>query len=182
LVAEFFPDARGLRFETAEVRGEQVVEAEFAKQPLAASGLPEPEGASEEAEEARSREKKFDYGGPPESALRGGECVDAFDFGSGGLEELRVVDAGWTGGLAGEAAEAEIHFVSEGGGGGEFPVGNGAHERDAAAGAVAFVSGRVVGRAGRQAHAAVHALLEDGVVEAREVAWGLAGAGRIRVR
>src|SRR5947199_2886014 len=44
-------------------------------------------------------------------------------------------------------------------------VGNRPHERNAAARTVAFVLGLHVGRARRQAHAAVHALLQDGVVE-----------------
>ena len=47
----------------------------------------------------------------------------------------------------------------------ELAVGDRAHERDAAARAVALALGRVVGRAGRQAHAAVHALLQHRVVE-----------------
>lgn len=61
--------------------------------------------------------------------------------------------------------QAVIHFLAEGFGEFEFVVGDGAHQGDATARAVAFALGFRVGRAARQAQAAVHALLERGVIE-----------------
>ena len=51
----------------------------------------------------------------------------------------------------------------------ELAVGDGAHQRDAAARAVALELGGVVGRAGGQAHPAVHALLEHRVIEVLKI-------------
>src|ERR1035438_4397681 len=80
-----------------------------------------------------------------------------------------IVDAGGAGCHAGEAAEAEIHFVGERPGGVQAAVGDGPHERDAAARAVPLDFRRVVSGAGRKAKTAVHALLQDRVVEAFEM-------------
>ena len=90
-------------------------------------------------------------------------------FGPGMLEEFRVVDTSGTGGHAREAAETEIHFVRERFGGFKAVISDGAHEGDASAWAVALKLGGVVGGAGGQAKAAVHALLDDRVVQSLEM-------------
>lgn len=167
-VAEVAADGGGGRFEGAQAGGEEAHEAEGAGEALEAGGLIEPEQAPEQAKAPRAHEEEFDGEAAPESAGGGGEDTVGFDLGAGGLEEAGVVNAGGAGGDAGEAAEAGIHFVAEGRIDGEFAVGDGTHEGDAAAGAVAFFFGRDKGGAGGEAEAAVHALLHDGVVEVAE--------------
>ena len=79
------------------------------------------------------------------------------------------VHASRTGRHAGKTAEAEIHFIGE-----RFRwlqplIGNGPHQGDATARAVAFQLGGVVGRTSRQAQTTVHALLDHGVIQSFEV-------------
>ena len=100
----------------------------------------------------------------------GKRYLDLFSgFGAGVLEEFGVIHASGTRGHAGEATEAKIHFIAECLRRFETFVGDGAHQSDSPARAVAFEFGGVVSRAGRQAKAAMHALLHDGVVEVFEV-------------
>ena len=130
--------------------------------------MPSVEDAADEAEEAGTGEDES-KGKPTDGVAFG--CIQnslTFDFGAGGFKEFGVVYVGGAGGGAGEAAEAVIHFLAEGFGDFEVAVGDGTHEGDASARAVLFELGLFVGRAGGQAHAAVHALLENGVVEANE--------------
>ena len=84
------------------------------------------------------------------------------------FEQLRVVHARRARGLAGKAAEAVTHLVGKRARHRELLIGHRAHQRNAAAWTVPLVLRFVVGRAGGQAHAAVHALLDDGVVEGPE--------------
>ena len=91
--------------------------------------------------------------------------MGAFGFGAGVFEEFGVIDAGGTGGHAGEATETKIHFLGESASGVEFAISDSAHECNAAARTVALELGGVVSGAGGEAKAAVHALLHDGVIE-----------------
>ena len=86
-------------------------------------------------------------------------------LGAGHLEKPGVIDSGGTRRFAGQAAETEIHFVGEGAGGFEPSVGDGPHQGDASARAVAFEFGGVVSGASGQTEAAVHALLDDRVIQ-----------------
>ena len=86
-------------------------------------------------------------------------------FGTSVLEQLGVIDACRTGGHARETSEAEIHFVGKGFRRFQPAIGDGAHERDAAARAVPLEFGGVVSRAGGQTEPAVHALLHDGIIQ-----------------
>ena len=138
--------------------------------------LIEPEGGAEGAEEAGFEEKMPQSKPAPEGALGRSGGAGALDFGTGGLEKAAVIHAGRTGGFTGETAEAIIHFLGEGAAGGEVTIGYRPHEGDAAAGAVALALGFVIGGTAGQAHAAVHALLEDGVVQFGEEG-GLMHAG-----
>ena len=100
---------------------------------------------------AQVHEEPPDGEGADQVPLRRLEHAAGFGLGAGVLEQLGVVDARGASGHAGEAAEAEIHFVGEGLGGFEAAIGNGAHEGDAAARAVALDLGGIVGRASGQA-------------------------------
>ena len=121
--------------------------------------------AADETESGEIHEEPADGEFADEIAFGRGERLGAFGFGACVFEEFCVIHARGAGGHAGEAAETKIHFLGEGAGGVEFVVGDGAHERDAAAGTVAFELGRVVSGAGGEAKTAVHALLHDGVIE-----------------
>src|SRR5262249_56088507 len=89
---------------------------------------------------------------------------------AGDVEEGAVLEAGGTRGLAGAAGEAAIEVQPR-------PVGHWLalqrllHEVDAPARAVVLVAEQQVGRAGRGAEAAVHALPQDRV--------GLVPLGRV---
>ena len=91
-------------------------------------------------------------------------------LGASHLEKLRVIDPAGQAVSQARQPVTEIHLVGERFLGLELAVGDGAHEGDAPARAVALELRLHVGRARRQAHAAVHALLDDRVVEILEVA------------
>ena len=71
-----------------------------------------------------------------------------FDIGTCSFEHMSVVDSGGAGGSARQAAEAVVHLIGKRFAQLEFAVGDCSHQRDAAARAVRFYSGRVVGGAG----------------------------------
>src|SRR5262245_31314652 len=89
------------------------------------------------------------------------------------LEQLCVVNSGGAGGHAGEATQAEVHLVGESFGWLEFAIGDRPHEGDASARAVALDLCGVIGGAGWQAKSAMHALLQDGIIEAAQHGMGL---------
>ena len=161
-------DGRALGFEAAEVLGQQLGQSDLAGGGLQPEALVKPEQASGEAEQARAHEQPADGDRAPEAAGEGLVEAGGLDFGAGGLEQVGVIHARGAGGLAGQAAEAVAHLIGEGRRELQFVVGHGAHERDASAWAVALLLGGVVGGAGRQAHPAMHALLQDRVIEELE--------------
>ena len=85
------------------------------------------------------------------------------------LEQFGVIHAGRASCHAGEAAQAEVHFLREGAGRLEAIIGNCAHECDATAGAVSLQFGGIVSGACGQAKTAVHALLHHGIVEVLQI-------------
>jgi len=85
---------------------------------------------------------------------------------------MSILDSGWTGGFAGQTAEAEIHLLAEGPSRIHLAIGNRAHERNASPRAVALHFCGIVGRTGRETHAAMHTLLENGVVQVFEACVG----------
>ncbi len=104
-----------------------------------------------------SQRMKLRLGIPQHAAFLG--------FGARVLEQFGVIDAGGTGRHACQAAETKIHFIGERFRGVQPAIGDGAHERNASARAVALEFGGIVSRAGRQAKAAMHALLDDRVIQ-----------------
>ena len=161
-------DDRALGLEAPEIPGQQADEPEAAGGRLDAEPLDPAERAAGEAQQARAQEEAAEGDRAPEAGRQGPGRSGRLDLGARRLDEAGVVDAGGACRLAGEAAQAIAHLVGEALGRREVAVGHRAHEGDAAARAVALALGRVVGRARRQAHPAVHALLEDRVVEKLE--------------
>jgi hypothetical protein len=127
--------------------------------------LIKPECAADKSQKSRAGEKSTQE--KKTNRIAAGVVQDAsgLDLRACHFKEVRVLDSGGTGRLASEASEAKIHFLSERAGGFHIPVGDGAHEGDATPRAVAFDLCRIVGRAGWQAHAAVHALLQFGIID-----------------
>lgn len=124
----------------------------------------EPKRASGAAHHARVHEHETHREPPNEAAPRRLEQSELFGFGAGGFEQMRIIDAGGAGRGACEAAKAVAHFLGEIAAEGQFFVCDRTHECDAPAWGMALATGFGEGRAGLQAHAAMHALLEDRVV------------------
>jgi hypothetical protein len=99
---------------------------------------------------------------------RRGHDSGTLDIRAGHLKEMRVVDTGRAGGLTGQTTEAVGHLFAEGTREFQLVVGDSPHQCYATPGAVLFVLGDVVSRAGGKAHPAVHALLEDRIIEVFE--------------
>ena len=173
-------DVRRHGFQFAEALRHQLHHAAVAHQPLQAELLVEAHGEAEDFQPVQVHEEPADAEGADGVALRVVQHAAGLGLGAGVLEQLGVVHARRAGGHAREAAEAEIHFVGEGLRRLKLAVGDGAHEGDAAARGVALELGGVVGRAGGQAEAAVHALLHDGVVEVFEMGEGRGHDGSLR--
>src|SRR5262249_31402033 len=114
-------------------------------------------------------------GSQPRTAERS-QGATIFGFGASVLEQFGVIDTCWTGGHAGEAPEAEVHLVGARVTWFEPAVRAGAHQSDASARAIAFEFGGVISRAGGQAKAAMHALLQDRIIQRFEM--GRAHRGR----
>ena len=147
---------------------------------LQPGGLPQAHAQPQQLEALQIIKKPAKGEGADQRALGRCENLRALRLGAGRLEEFGVVHAGGTRGHAGETPEAEVHLLGEGLAGLETVIRNGAHQGDASAGRIALQLGGVVGRAGRQAQAAVHALLHDRVVEALEERHRLSRPGRSR--
>jgi hypothetical protein len=164
-VRERGSDDGRLRLEGTEGRREKTEESGFPDKGLQAGLLVKTETSPESPEEAGLEKQMAQRQPAPEMALGGGRGAGAFDFGPGGFEEGAIVHPGGTSGLAGEATEAIIHFLGKSAAGLEIAIGHRTHQGDATARAVPLAFGFIVGGTGRQAHAAVHALLEDGIVQ-----------------
>ena len=159
-------------FQLAQSLGQELQHAGAADECLQAKPLVEPDETACQPQMAQVHEQPADGDSADEVALRRSEHAARFGFRAGVLEKLRVIHPCRASGHAGEAAEAEVHFVREGPRHIQAAIGDRAHERDAAPRAMSLDLRRVVGRARRQAKAAVHALLQDRVVEALEVGRG----------
>src|SRR5262249_37578586 len=92
----------------------------------------------------------------------------SFDVAPRRLEEHAVLHPGGARGLTGEAAEAVAHLPGKLMGHVERAIGDRAHERNPPARAVALPFRRDVRRTRRQTHPAVHALLQERVIESAE--------------
>ena len=157
-----------LRFQIPEFLWQERIELERAKNPLRPAGLIEPESPADEAQEAWASEKPLQKNTANRIAARIVECTGFLDLRASDFKEVPILHAGWASSFAGQAAEAEIHLLTEGLSRIHFAIGNRPHERNASPRAVALHFCCIVGRTGRQTHAAVHALLENGVVEVFE--------------
>ena len=118
-----------------------------------------------DSKRSRTRKENVERQPAPERTRHSRVRALQLDIAARCLEELSAVHSSRARCLAGEAPEAVAHLVRKLRRHVEFAVGDGPHQGDPATGAVPFPLGRIVGRAGRQAHAAVHALLEDRIVE-----------------
>ena len=108
-------DRRALRLEATKVLGQKFRETDLAEGGLESEALVKPEETSGEAEQTRTHEQAADGDRAPEAAGEGLVEAGRLDFGAGGLEQIRVIDAGGAGGLAGQAAETIAHLIGEGG-------------------------------------------------------------------
>src|SRR5918998_6399594 len=99
----------------------------------------------------------------PESLVVGPAFVSALDLLARGLDELVVLHAGWAGGNAGHAPEAQVpvahHLVVH-----RLLVEALVHQVDAPARGVHLFTEQHVSRARRQAEATMHALVYEGLV------------------
>ena len=147
---------------------EETQQTGFPDEGLETGLLMEPERGSESPEEAGLEEQVTQGEPAPETALGRDGGAGAFDFGPGRFKKGTVIHSRRTSRLAGEATEAIIHFLGESAAGLELAIGHRAHQGDAPARAVPLAFGFIVGGTGGQAHAAVHALLEDGIIQLGE--------------
>jgi len=85
------------------------------------------------------------------------------DLGAYGFDEVVILHAGGTGGFARAADEAAVEVFEDDGAGGDFAVGDGFHQVDAAAWGVGFIEGFEIGGADGEAKAAMDAGVELGV-------------------
>src|ERR1700732_3879482 len=99
-----------------------------------------------------------------EVALRVAHNASLFDVGPRVFKHLPVMHPGGAHGFARETAEAKVKFLAERLRHPELSIGNTAHQCDASSRTVALQFRFVVGRAGRQAHSTVDALLKHRVV------------------
>lgn len=156
-------------FQFAQTFREEIQNAAFAKERLQAELLIKANRRADELQPAHVHEQPAQRERANETAFGIVEVAALLGFGAGVFEKLGVIHASRTRGHASETTEAKIHFIAERLGRFETFVGDGAHQSDSSARTVAFELGGVVRRAGRQAEAAMHALLHDGVVEVFEV-------------
>ena len=155
-------------FQIPKFLWQERIELERAKNPLRPAGLIKPESPANQAQEAWASEKPLQKNATNRIAARIVECAGFLDLRSSDFKEMSILHSGWTSGFTGQAAEAEIHLLAESSSRIHFAIGDRAHERNASSRAVAFHFCGIVGRTGRQTHAAMHALLENGVVEVFE--------------
>jgi hypothetical protein len=156
--------ARGLRLEATERGGQEPDGAGAPHESLEAAPLMEAQQPSGSAQRSRVNEQEPERDRAPERPPAPGMRMLRLDVAPRRLEQLGIVDARRTGGLTRQAAETVAHLLGELARDLELAVRDGTHQRNAPARAVALAPGRVVRRTGRQAHPAVHALLQDGVV------------------
>jgi len=90
--------------------------------------LPEPQDVTDELKASKVHEQPAQGEPADESPFGGVEDAALLCFGARVLEQLGVIHASGTGCHAGEATEAEIHFLRKRLGGIEAVVGDGAHQ------------------------------------------------------
>ena len=147
------------RLQTPEARRQKFYEANSSKQRLQAATLVQPDETPRSPQRAWMREQESKSRPAKESDSRAPSRPRSLDVFSRGLEEDRVVHACGTRRLAGKASKAVAQFVGENVRYLERAVRDCAHQRNASTRAVPLAVRRVVCRARRQAHTAVHALL-----------------------
>ena len=131
---------------------------------MQADALVEAKQSAQEAESSQVHKEPVQREATDEIPFWIFQNAAGFGFGAGVFKKFGVVYARGAGGHAGETAEAEIHFIGKSFGRFEPAIGDRAHEGNAATRAVALEFGGVVSGAGRQAKAAMHALLEHRVI------------------
>ena len=137
------------------------------------AGLVKPDAAPDESKQTRMHEDSLHRQPTPKVALPSSRGIVLLDIRAGGFEEIRVVHTCRAGGGAGKTAEAVIHFIGKGPAQGHVSIGNGTHPGDAPARTVSLHSRADVGWTRRQAHPAMHALLQDGIVHPLKSKWCL---------
>ena len=152
------------RFEVAEPFWKQLQNAAGTDNFLQADILVKAKEPPDDAQSSQIHEKPVQREPADQVSFWIFQNAAGLGFGAGVFEKLSVVHPGGAGGHASQAAEAKIHFVRESFRGFEPAISNGAHERNAATRAVTLEFCGVVSGAGGQAKAAMHALLEDGVI------------------
>ena len=157
------------RFQFAQTLGKQFQETAATDKSLQAKFLVQAQGPARQLQARQIHEQPAKRDATNPVAGRRFQDAAALCFGAGALEQFRVIHPRRTGCHARQTTQTEIHFLGERPGRFQPAVGDGAHQRDAAAGTVPFQLGRVIGRARRKAKPAVHALLHDGIVELFEV-------------
>ena len=167
-VGKMIGDHRRLRLQLAQVRRHQMEELVLAQETLHPGALVKPHGTAHEAQQHRVHEQNLEREPAPEFAFRARGGAGALDFGPRGFKQVGILHSRRAGGFAGQATQAVVHLIGEFARDGQVAIGDGAHESDAAPGAVALALGLHVSGAGGQAHAAVHALLDHGVVHCFE--------------
>ncbi len=146
-----------------QVRRHPLQQAGPAHRPVQPGALHGAQRPAQQSEPAWVREDREDQ--RAQGAIRGRPVVAPFDLGAGLLDEGVVLHPGRAGGHARHAAQAGVpvrhHRVAH-----RLPVQALLHQVDPAARGVHLLAPQHVGRAGRQAEAAVHA-----VADQRGVRW-----------
>src|SRR5271165_5442771 len=170
LVGEAPADREGLQLDLAEPPWKEREEARPAQQPAEPARLVEPQDPGRRAQRPRAQEEEPQRHRPDKPAPGPGRGAASLGLRARRLEERRIVDPGGAGGRARQAPEAVVHLPRERPRRLQFAVRDRPHERDPPPGRMALPARLKERGAGRQAEAAVHALLEHRVVQrAQEV-------------
>lgn len=152
--------------------GQQSCEATASEQAIELQRLEQASGEQCPAEAIAPGEQSVEY--PAVEPVIGGVfcCGCLLHFDAEGFEESAVLDSAGAGGFAAAAVEAGVEVSLDSGCEFESAIDDSAHEVDASAGAIVFVTGFDVGRAGGGTESAVDAVektvVGDGLSEDRE--------------
>ena len=165
LVGQFETQVRGTPDHTAVVCEDR----QLTYQELESAGLVKPDQPADHPQSMRACKHPTESQCANQVSDRISQYADLLDVGARLLEHLAVANPGWARRFARQAAEAKIKFLSKRLCDLKPAVSDEAHQRDPTSRAVSFKLGFVVGWAGRQAHAAMHALLHLRIVEILEI-------------
>ena len=165
LIGEARGDFRCLRLQSRQRGWHKAKELHAAHESIEAGGLIKSQNTPDEAQEPRTHEKRVQREPTPKITLGGFGDSSLLDLGTGGFEEFGIIDARRTSRLAGQAAEAVVHLIRERLRDLQLPIGYRSKQGNTTAWAVPLHLRLDVSGAGGQAHAAMHALLQDGVIE-----------------